>query len=266
MALSQRRAAAKVPGYELLSDKDPSGLGMNPPSVSANRDVARSVPAARLLRLSDLPKVAKDSSTILALTDDPMDRYLLGSPEEAVRLRKLITIERGLGISLPVRRKMAWAIDDGDAFMGYSDPMAPQSKLSQFIDKITIFIIEQRTRFHSEEQKKRLKELQTKLRKVIPDALGDRRNIMLCLDYVSTVPEKRSRGYGTALVKILTTKADIENRPTWLTSSDVATNTGFYNNLGFPTVAEVTLGDDNPTWKEPPVQVAIMVREPQPWK
>lgn len=30
-------------------------------------------------------------------------------------------------------------------------------------------------------------------------------------------------------------------------------NTGFYNYLGFKTVKEVSIGEDNPTWTEPPI-------------
>ena len=40
-------------------------------------------------------------------------------------------------------------------------------------------------------------------------------------------------------------------------SSNVA-NEGFYNSLGFTTVARLTLGEDNPTWDKPPVPVDIV--------
>ena len=45
---------------------------------------------------------------------------------------------------------------------------------------------------------------------------------------------------------------------TYLISSNVKANTGFYNSVGFFTVKEVLLGDDNPAWKEPPVVFAIV--------
>ncbi len=38
----------------------------------------------------------------------------------------------------------------------------------------------------------------------------------------------------------------------------MADNTGYYNYLGFITVKEFTLGEENPTWKEPPVIIAIV--------
>ena len=41
---------------------------------------------------------------------------------------------------------------------------------------------------------------------------------------------------------------------TYLTSSNVD-NTQFYEACGFKTVAEITLGEGNPDWKEPPVIV-----------
>lgn len=57
---------------------------------------------------------------------------------------------------------------------------------------------------------------------------------------------------------IVKSQADRRCLPTYLISSNVKANTGFYNSLGFFTVKELLLGDDNPTWKEPPVVVAVV--------
>ena len=35
-------------------------------------------------------------------------------------------------------------------------------------------------------------------------------------------------------------------------------NTGFYNSLGFVTKAQVSVGDEDPDWTEPPVVVSLV--------
>ena len=109
--------------------------------------------------------------------------------------------------------------------------------------------------------------------------VGDRMDTMLVLDTIATTPSKQGHGYGSALAKVLNarvsinnnkihititrclhithTQADAEKRATVLVSSNVKVNTGFYNSLGFQTVATIYLGDD-PDWYEEPVPVAIV--------
>ena len=48
----------------------------------------------------------------------------------------------------------------------------------------------------------------------------------------------------------------------WLGSSNVAANTGFYNSLGFKTVEIFFLGNDNPTWTEDPIPIALVSARP----
>lgn len=44
----------------------------------------------------------------------------------------------------------------------------------------------------------------------------------------------------------------------YLVSSNVKANTKFYNSLGFKAIAEMQLGDENPTWKKPPIVIAVV--------
>ncbi len=53
-------------------------------------------------------------------------------------------------------------------------------------------------------------------------------------------------------------QADKEGRATWLGSSNVA-NRGFYESLGFVVIAQITLGETDPTWNEAPL-VSDLVR------
>lgn len=65
----------------------------------------------------------------------------------------------------------------------------------------------------------------------------------------------------TLIVLILLTEsynqADAQGRATALTTNLL--NTGFYNSLGFVEKGRILLGDNNPTWHEPPV-VLLVVR------
>ena len=100
-------------------------------------------------------------------------------------------------------------------------------------------------------------------------------DVMMQLSALATHPSKQGLGFGTILCTMVTTEvrrkiifhvvpflivsqADRRCLPTYLVSSNVKANTGFYNSLGFFTVKELSLGDDNPTWKEPPVVVAVV--------
>jgi hypothetical protein len=47
------------------------------------------------------------------------------------------------------------------------------------------------------------------------------------------------------------------SQTTWLQSSNIA-NTEFYNSHGFFTIAEVVVGENNPTWDGEPVVVSIV--------
>ena len=81
---------------------------------------------------------------------------------------------------------------------------------------------------------------------------------MIAIEHVGTSPEKQGHGYGTALCKIATAQADARGMKSYLVSSNIKTNTGFYNNLGYFSAAKVVLGEDNPTWHKEPVTIEIV--------
>ena len=49
----------------------------------------------------------------------------------------------------------------------------------------------------------------------------------------------------------------MQNRAVWLMSSNII-NVGFYNSLGFYSVYDFSLGDDNPTWNRDPFVFQIV--------
>ena len=117
-------------------------------------------------------------------------------------------------------------------------------------------------------------EFSTKHNKAIQEALAGREGEVVTLRILATSPEKQGRGYASALVRIVTDivsaclasrpttdfcgqQADAQGRATSLISSNLA-NSAFYNSLGLVEKAQIILGDDNPTWIEPPITLLVV--------
>lgn len=124
-------------------------------------------------------------------------------------------------------------------------------------------------------------ETMSKQNAAIEAGLEGRVNEMFAVDDIAVHPKRQGLGYGSALMaaarakvrgiadfpvchdRILTfpsTKADALGLFSWLSSSNI-TNTAFYEHCGFKTVQEFAIGDNNPTWTEPPIILKI-VRTP----
>lgn len=131
------------------------------------------------------------------------------------------------------------------------------------------------TDFHTQ----RMTEFMEKMQAAVKEAVGDRAADMLLLERLATAPAKQGRGYGTALCEALNDivsqsrfmlyatvadtvtragQADVRGLPLYLVSSNVAANTAFYNHVGYLTVKEIYVGDNDPSWKNPPIPVALV--------
>jgi len=111
--------------------------------------------------------------------------------------------------------------------------------------------------------------------KASKEAIGDRVKEMIYVSLVATSPASQGRGYGSTLLKEVTTivrsvsfhgiveywsckyQADQKGQAAWLKSSNIR-NTAFYNSQGFQTVVTTAVGDDNPDWRQDPVIVSIV--------
>ncbi|KZT73057.1 hypothetical protein DAEQUDRAFT_504632 [Daedalea quercina L-15889] len=113
--------------------------------------------------------------------------------------------------------------------------------------------------FDSKEQRKRAGEMNEKYELALREAFGSDILRMSYVRVLATSPQKQGRGYGSALMAAVNTKADSLGCASWLLSSNVA-NTAFYESCGFVGVKEIMIGDDNPTWTQPPFPILIMVR------
>lgn len=103
----------------------------------------------------------------------------------------------------------------------------------------------------------RYTDLEDKMNQFAADHLGEAFRSMRSVNALATHPDFQRRGYGGALVDAITSLADAEGRSTYLFSSNPI-NTEFYNSHGFFTLAELMVGDDDPTWKKPPVPIALV--------
>lgn len=90
------------------------------------------------------------------------------------------------------------------------------------------------------------------------EVLGDRDDDCYYLVYLGTKPSGRGRGYARKLLEEMIARADSEGRPMYLESSSLA-NVALYAKFGFEVKRDVFL-ERGPV----PVQLSIMVREPQP--
>ncbi|KAF3767404.1 hypothetical protein M406DRAFT_254151 [Cryphonectria parasitica EP155] len=90
------------------------------------------------------------------------------------------------------------------------------------------------------------------------EVLGERDSNAYYLVYLGTKPHARGRGYARRLLQTMIERADAENRPVYLESSSLANN-AYYEKFGFVVKKEIFL-KRGPA----PVQLSIMVREPQP--
>jgi len=196
------------------------------------------------------------------LDSDPLSRYLMESEEQDRRdnvfLKAMKRLFRDIYRSQYVELNTAWTIDDGDAFVCYSDPAKPTPIAYRILASVVAHL---EPLMKSKEQMKRIKEVQSKLRPALKEVVEAHGKDMFCVEHLACTPAKQGRGYGTTLCKLVTEEADSRSLKTWLVSSNVKANTTFYNNLGFFNVKTIILGDENPTWKESPVKVDIMVRE-----
>ncbi|KAI7786958.1 n-acetyltransferase-like protein [Diaporthe eres] len=90
------------------------------------------------------------------------------------------------------------------------------------------------------------------------EVLGERDDNAYYLVYLGTKPHARGRGYAGKLLRTMIARADAENRPVYLESSSLANN-AYYAKFGFVVKKEIFLKRG-----AVPVQLTIMVREPQP--
>ncbi|EJD01505.1 uncharacterized protein FOMMEDRAFT_158657 [Fomitiporia mediterranea MF3/22] len=223
---------------------------------------ACNTPRVELLQPEHLDKLFE--SLEAAFKEDPVALYIKAgkerTPNEEAFYKKVWKFLHRRAI----KRKMAYTINAGDAAVIATPPEGDVSKPSPIehtIDFIIGGIVKLFLWANShQEQVKRVIELQTKMKKLVEEKLGDKTKSMYYVDLLATRPELQGHGYGTALLTAVLFAADLRGRSVYLLASNT-TNVPFYESFGFATIGEVTLGESNPKWDKPPVIAPLMVRK-----
>jgi len=141
-----------------------------------------------------------------------------------------------------------------------NDPKHKVDTLDAVLNKLAAWIEKKAGEIGVEERQRRFKEYIDKLEIIKKEVIEPRKEDLMYLNMIATEPNCQGRGYGSRLLEQMNGIADSRGRATWLISSKYA-NTQFYNSHGYHEVGRVVVGNDNPTWKEPPVVVLVMIRE-----
>lgn len=214
------------------------------------------------LRAKDIKRAAK--TYVNATVHDPISVYVRDTADarNPKLTRKVERLQYKLGLLQWSRKKIVYTVNHGASVV--CAPPAPiqnkDCKSDKNIEKLLRLISGILVRIgYSKEQRKRLEEVQTKITALIEESLGVDALSMRVINSLATAPEYQGRGYGGALVDEVTRRADAEGRSSYLISSNTA-NTEFYNSHGFFTLAETVVGNNNPTWKGPPISMPLMIR------
>ncbi|GJE84058.1 hypothetical protein PsYK624_001330 [Phanerochaete sordida] len=223
---------------------------------------AKEQASPRPLGYSDVPTAVATYEA--AFKEDPFHHWLRDTPDYNGSMLPVYgrRAESYMLWHYFVTRGLAWTVDDGAAIVCYGPAKSTLSLADKALISVFGGALGLKTRLTlTAQQRQRGEELRAKHKAAFKEALGDREEEVIGLQVLATHPEKQGHGYGSALVRTITGIADAQGRATALTSSNPA-NTGFYNSLGFVEAAQIVLGDEDPTWQEPPLILLVMIREP----
>jgi len=192
--------------------------------------------------------------------DDPVERYIYnGAPNFWERYVRRLNYLSFFCVVAPLR--IGYTIGHGDAIVFGVAPGTPSLGQGMSCVLGVLWAISNACmKLRSKEAVKRHEEVKTKTDAAFEAAFGDKRVDMMEVNSLYTHPSKQRRGYGTALVRSVTDKADAIRSPTYLCSTNI-NNTEFYEQCGFVTVAEFTVGENNSSWRGPPVVQRVMLRK-----
>ncbi|KAI0086666.1 hypothetical protein BDY19DRAFT_340758 [Irpex rosettiformis] len=214
----------------------------------------------RQLRIGETLKAVRTKQA--AMTNDPLQLYLRNTPDaDTSYFHQAWSTYSAAEFSLAIHKGLAWTVGDSFAVMIYEPADEAKGIVGKLVGRILSLYGSYFTpQVISEIQRRRRRECLSKFEKMVEETLGEKKKSMYYLALLMTRPEQQGRGYGSALVKLMTAFADTHGRESWLLSSNIK-NTAFYNSLGFITKAQVAVGDQDPDWTGPPVVVSLMIRE-----
>lgn len=242
-----------------LAQEDADPLSSTTEETGAD---SRALVSPRPMHYADLPAVVRTNEA--AFKEDPFIHWLRDTPDYkggGLPAYAHLT-ETYTAWSFRVANGTAWTVDDGAAIVCYGAAKITRGRTEKAVEAVAGRLFSVASVFtNTPQQRKRGEEIRAKHTVAFKEALGDRELEVIHLQVLATHPDKQGHGYGSALVRTVTGIADAQGRATVLTSSNPI-NTGFYNSLRFVEKAQIVLGNDDPTWTDPPVVLLVMVREP----
>ncbi|KAJ3518079.1 hypothetical protein NLJ89_g93 [Agrocybe chaxingu] len=182
-------------------------------------------------------------------------------------------------LSFYSKHRLAWSVNGGEAILLAIPAGAKEIKCKGLKDRIYHTILNffarmlNRQSLAKKKQRKRYDESEKKFQASSLLHLAEEKD-MYDLMFLATAPDSEGRGYGSALMRKLTEKADHECKAIWLQCSNTH-NESFYNKFGFETVDKFVLEDQQQESKKrfypfnssgaqlhgPPVEIKLMVRQ-----
>ncbi|KAF9461714.1 hypothetical protein BDZ94DRAFT_1263159 [Collybia nuda] len=218
------------------------------------------------LRYRHIFKAAK--TLMEANVDDPLNLYLRNNRRRTPVEQVVGRIRTAAVVAFWIRTKVALTVQGGTSTLIATPPHRrpggrenPLTRLAKRIAKAQNRVT-RRVTHKDPEETRRMEEFNRLMDEAVSRTIGDSVKKMWYIDGLATDPNSQGQGFGGALLDSIATFADILSETTWLQSSNID-NTGFYNSHGYFTVAEIILGENNPTWHGKPVVVSVMVREPR---
>lgn len=198
---------------------------------------------------------------VQAFRDDKITRYGWDFPSFGKFRFAIREYLLGALFAVWVARKKVITTDEGRTLAVATLPQKPT--LSTHLLDIASLLIDCLLRLLQPRKGiKRAQSCNARIRDLVIKNLGEKKvKSMINLNLLAVAPELRGRGHGKALLQAVTKMADEDNRGTWLVSVNIE-NTKLYEAHGFKTIGEVTVADDDADWKEGPILVYVMVREP----
>ncbi|KAI0335568.1 hypothetical protein GY45DRAFT_811022 [Cubamyces sp. BRFM 1775] len=185
-----------------------------------------------------------------AFVNDPVMVYY-GSVDTAPFFHTRWKIRHNLTLLDAVHQERVLTINGGESLLEYGAPgnNEPSRAYNFFFSLLE--------KFNTPELAKRKAEFRGKIKQMVQRAFGDKVDDMYDIQILGTAPEAQNRGYASALVNTLSEMADTAERDVWV----VTAAHGFYARLGFVTVAQDSMGGDNPNWDGKPIEVHVMCRK-----
>ncbi|CAA7259604.1 unnamed protein product [Cyclocybe aegerita] len=207
-----------------------------------------------------------------AFETDPMFQYFRNCQKRGFFRRGLDRVAMAALLSFYSKHRLAWTVNEGEAFLLAIPAGAEEIKCKGIEDRIYHAVLNffarmlNRQSLAKKKQRQRYDESEKKFQQSSSLFLKEE-NDMFDLMFLATAPNSQHHGYASALMRKLMNMADEHDKRIWLQCSN-AHNEVFYKRFGFETVGKFTLEDQQQKNKKRfypcglPIEIKLMVRLP----